>query len=203
MAQGTAVKKKEPNVKKYSNFLGTTSWTKQELDKYVEKVIDQMGKGDSDSKITIKELITLIVEQSGALYDRYNISKAQMEGIYNVGYQAFNQGNYKQAVGMFRLLFILNPLETKYVFSLGLSLEKSKQYFEAATAYMMNYHLDETNPIPYFRTGVCFLELGESIVAADMFYKTIECCGTAPEYKTIAERTKLFLSGIEAPRKKA
>jgi type III secretion system low calcium response chaperone LcrH/SycD len=181
------------------NFLGIQSLSAEKIEEMSQHILEQMGKEESNNAGTIKQILTEMIQQSGSLAERLKMPESQLEGIYNIGYQCYNQTNYKKAIGIFRLLFLLNPLETKYIFSLGLSLEKDKQFYPASTAYLLYGFLEENNPVPPFRTAICFLEMGEHLVAQIMFEKTIELCQAKEGMQALEQRAQLFLAGLKKP----
>jgi type III secretion system low calcium response chaperone LcrH/SycD len=203
--------KREPS---YNNFMGTMSVTKDELKKYVDSVTSQIGdqvdskendltpaKTDDQSyvgKLSLKEVLHQLLEHSKNLKDSYKLTTDQLEGLYSVAYHAFAQNDFQQAIGIFRLLCLLSPLEKRYAFALGLSLEKNKCFFEAATAYLFCSQIEDQNPIPFFRAAICFIELEEEQLAANFFRKTIKKCRSSEDEKHIKERSKIFLLQIRS-----
>lgn len=186
----------------HHSFLGKNIVSDEQI-QLMTKCYEDFKNGESKKNSqSVKQLIEKMVAENGTIAEKIDMKPEQLENIYNVGYQCFQQGNYKKAVGIFRLLFVMNPLETKYIFSLGLSLEKDKQIYPASTAYLLNTFLDETNPVPTFRVGVCFLEMKENIVAQAMFLKTIELCKGRENFTNIAERATLFLKGLQEEKLK-
>lgn len=183
----------------YGSFLGINNETYEGLQN-LAKTFDAYNKSEEHhpkfDAVNIKAFLHSIVKEAGTLFQHYKLTSDQMEGMYNIGYQSFQQGNFKKAIRTFRILFLLNPLETKYLFSLGLSLERNKQYFEAATAYLTHVCLDEQNPIPTFRTAICFLEIGEDVAARVILRKVIKQCGDKVQFQVIRERAELFLAGL-------
>lgn len=185
-----------------TSFLGTQPMTREQLRAQTQAILELMKTTTIDPNnqpMSVNEVVRRLVDKAGPIYKQCKMTDAQMEGMYNVGYQAFQQGNYRHAIGAFRMLFMLNPLEKKYIFSLGLSLERSKKFFEGATAYMMHAALDEANPVPIFRAAICFLEFGEPGAARIYFLKTLKLCGEDPMYVMVSNRAKLFLNGLDNP----
>lgn len=193
--QETNKNKVDPKV----NFLGVQPLSDEKIAQMSQQLIEQMGKQESQNAGTIRQILVQMLQESGSLAHRLKMPESQLEGIYNIGYQCYNQTNYKKAIGIFRLLFLLNPLETKYIFSLGLSLEKDKQFYPASTAYMLYGFLEENNPVPPFRTAICFLEMGESLVAQIMFEKCIDLCKGKEGMQALEQRAVLFLAGLRKP----
>lgn len=185
--------------KLYSNFMGLGSMTQEQLETHLSEVIKinkQTATLDSDDKVTMRELLVALADEVGTLNDIAKLPPEQKEGVYSLGYQAYNQGNYEQAIHFFRLLYMLDPLNERNLFALGLALEKSNQYFEALTAYMACSYLESENPVFYFRSGICFIELGEESSAYHMYGLTQKHCKGKKEFAVLFERAKLFSEGI-------
>lgn len=185
--------------KVYSNFMGMAAMTQEQLDEKLQEMIkinEQTSKLDGEDQITMKELLVALVDEVGTLNDVAKLPKEEKEGIYSLGYQAYSQGNYKQAIDFFRLLYMLDPLNDRNLFALGLALEKSGQFFEALTAYMACSYISSTNPVFYFRSGICFVELEEPESAYHMYGLTQKHCKGKKEFAVLFERAKLFSEGI-------
>lgn len=185
--------------KLYTNFMGTGKMTQEQLDAHLQRIIESDEKTsdlNSEEKVTMRELMVALVEEMGTLNDTAQLPPDQIEGVYNLGYQAYNQGNFEEAVNFFRLLYMLDPLNDKYIFALGLALEKQKKFFEALTAYMTCTFLKPSSPPGYFRSGICFIELQEPESAYQMFKLTQKHCAEHKELAILKERAALFAQGI-------
>lgn len=179
------------------NFMGINVGTMEELrNRHVEAI---MNMKEDDNRPTGEEVFNEMLpffKQAPSWSKLLNISDGQVEGIYNMGYQAYNQGKYEEAVSYFRVLYMLCPANEKYMFSLGLALERQRKFYEAATAYLYWSLLEQDKPLGYFRAGICFLEMEDQEAADDMFKKAIEISGDDDRYLPIKERSVLFRIGI-------
>lgn len=191
--------------KVYSNFMGMGSMNQEQLDQKLQEMIkinEQTAQLDREDQVTMRELLVALTDEVGTLNDIAKLDKEEREGIYSLGYQSYNQGNYKQAIDFFRLLYMFDPLNERNLFALGLALEKKGQFFEALTAYMACSYLNKTNPVFYFRSGICFVELQEPESAYHMYGLTQKHCKGKKEFAVLFERAKLFSEGIRKSLKK-
>lgn len=187
--------------KVYSDFVGMGSMSQEELDEHLKKMMAASASTrslDAEDQVTMRELLVALAKEVGTLNDVAKLPPEEKEGIYGLGYQAYQQGNFEQAVHFFRLLYMLDPLNDRNIFALGLALEKQKKYFEALTAYMACSYLCPDNPISYFRSGVCFTELQEPNSAYQMFLLTQSQAKGKKDFEVVAERAKLFAAGLKS-----
>src|SRR5574338_1356966 len=81
-----------------------------------------------------------------------SINDETMEAIYTQGYNLYNQGKFKEASYIFRLLMLLDFTTPKYVLGLAASAHRLKDYTNAANLYLLCAALDPTNPLPQFHS---------------------------------------------------
>lgn len=190
--------------KRYRSFLGGEGFSATDLERLIQRYRQNQASSlpskdqwdSAGSGITLDQIIEAL-RQMPSIHESLNIPKPQVEGIYNLGYQNYNQGQYDKSTQYFRLGYILDPLNEKYLFSLGLSLEKEKQYFEAASAYLLWSQMQVESPLGDFRAAVCFMELGDKRAAESIFRTAAEKCGTEARYEPVLQRTELYLEGLK------
>jgi tetratricopeptide (TPR) repeat protein len=171
--------------KVYQDFMGNLSMSQAELEDYFKSL--QPLSNSSEQTATIKEVLTGYAEYSSQQSTRPKFSSKELDSIYTLAYQTYTLKHYKQAIGILRMLFTLNPLNLSYSYYLGLALEKSGKFFEASTAFLLNSELDETNPNPLFKAALCFIQMGEKSSADQMFKKALKRCGNGKEQLVLKE----------------
>ncbi|WP_108623884.1 tetratricopeptide repeat protein [Candidatus Similichlamydia epinepheli] len=180
-------------TEQYRTFLGGAGIDKGVL----EKLIRSSGtKVSSDEAPSLSDLIG-VIRALPPLYESIDLSEEKVESIYALGYQAYEQARYDDAVKYFRLAYLLDVRKEKYLFSLGLALEKNEQFFEATTAYQFWASFHPELPFGHFRTGICFLELNDNISAKSFFDKTLKLSKGRDDLTSIYERALLYVSGLE------
>ncbi len=191
--------------KRYRSFLGGEGFSASDLERLIQRYRENQAselpeKGEWEKPgpgITLEQILDAL-RQMPSIHESINIPKSQVEGIYNLGYQNYNQGQYDKATQYFRLGYILDPLNEKYLFSLGLSLEKERQFFEAASAYLLWSQMQVHSPLGDFRAAVCFMELGDKRAAQSILRAAVEKCGTEARFEPVLQRAMLYLEGLSA-----
>src|SRR5260221_14564233 len=82
-----------------------------------------------------------------------------MEEIYTQAYNLYNQGRYKEASYIFRMLMMLDFTTPKYILGLAASLHRMKDYQNASNLYMLCAALDPKNPMPHYHSADCYLQI--------------------------------------------
>lgn len=203
MATDTTPSKELPTAaeKRYRSFLGGEGFSNSDLerliDRYRKNQVETFDKQSADKSDSISQSDILQTLRSlPSIHETLDIPRPQVEGIYNLGYQNYNQGRYEKSIHYFRLAYILDPLNEKYLFSLGLSLEKDRQFFEAASAYLLWSQLQPTSPLGDFRAAVCFIEMGDKRAAESIFQSAANKCGDEKRFEPVLQRTRLYLEGL-------
>ena len=115
-----------------------------------------------------------------------------MEAMYAQGYNLYNQGKYKEASYVFRLLMLLDYLTPKYVLGLAACLHRLKDYKSAANIYLLCGTLDAHNPLPHYHAADCYIQLGLTPLAIFSLDMAQTAAGDQPQYSVIKERAKLM-----------
>lgn len=190
--------------KRYRSFLGGEGFSTSDLERLIQRYRQAQATSLEDQKdlksngnISLSQVLQAL-RSMPSIHTSLNIPKPQVEGIYNLGYQNYNQGQYEKSIHYFRLAYILDPLNEKYLFSLGLSLEKERLYFEAASAYLLWSQMQAGSPLGDFRAAVCFMELGDKRAAASIFRAAVEKCGEDARFEPVQQRALLYLEGMNS-----
>ncbi|RDB31315.1 tetratricopeptide repeat protein [Candidatus Similichlamydia laticola] len=185
-------KKKQSTKNQYSSFLGGEGIDAVTLEKFFQSASAQK----TTNAPSLKELIG-VIQTLPPLYESVDLSQEKVESIYALGYQAYEQGRYEDAIKHFRLAYMLDSRNDKYLFSLGLALEKNKDFFQATTAYQFWSSFHPESPFGHFRTGICFLEMEDIASAKSFFQESLSLSKVNNDFSPIYERTLLYISGLE------
>jgi type III secretion system low calcium response chaperone LcrH/SycD len=96
----------------------------------------------------MKELIDT-VEESDVL------SNTAAEQFYSFAFAQYQCGDLKKATDAFHVLCARRPLEARFWFGLGATLQEDKCYEGALRAWAMTALLDRDNPYPHFHAAEC------------------------------------------------
>jgi type III secretion system low calcium response chaperone LcrH/SycD len=119
-----------------------------------------------------------------------------MEAIYGQGYNLYNQGRYKEASYIFRLLMLLDYMTPKYILGLAACLHRLKDYKTATNVYLLCGTIDATNPLPHYHAADCYIQLGIPLLATFSLGLAIKAAGDQPQYSIVKERATLMREAL-------
>jgi type III secretion system low calcium response chaperone LcrH/SycD len=90
----------------------------------------------------------------------------ELEQFYAYGFAQYDAGNWGEAADVFRVLCTRRPLETRFWFGLGATLQEAKSYLEALQAWAMAALLSPDDPFPHFHAAECYFSLDDRTEAA-------------------------------------
>ncbi len=120
-----------------------------------------------------------------------------LEGLYAQAYHLYNTGNFADAIPIFRMLILLNSMEFKYVLGLAACHHLLKEYENAIKIYTVCSVLDPNDPLPYYHSSDCFIQLQDFFSALVALEMTLKKVGDRKEFAQIKERALLSLEGIK------
>lgn len=164
----------------------TTEGAGEEIKKGVETFIDQVFKKGQTPK------------------DALGLSDAQIEGLYAQAYRLFNNGKYKDAKAIFRIMIALNALDPRYTMGLAACCHMMQEYELAVPMYLMSFEQDKKNPLPLYHASDCFLKKGDVESAIFVLTQAVDACGDREDLAVIKDRSQmmlqsLYLQAAEAP----
>lgn len=163
----------------------------------INKAIDNMGDDHPpEVKEQVRKLSQEIWMENKKPYQAMGLSGNMMEGMYGLAYRLYSLGKYDEAVQMFRLLIIMNPMEPKYLLGVAACYHMMKQYDQASSSYMLCSIVNPLDPVPYFHASDCFLELGKLPMAKTSLELCIKRCEGNSDFDLIKNRAEVALQGI-------
>jgi type III secretion system low calcium response chaperone LcrH/SycD len=91
--------------------------------------------------------------------DSEPLVESDVEKFYAYAYAHYTSGNWSEAADVFRLLCTRRPLEAKFWFGLGATLQESSSYNDALHAWAMCALLKKEDPYPHFHAAECYFSL--------------------------------------------
>jgi type III secretion system low calcium response chaperone LcrH/SycD len=158
------------------------------VDKAAEKV--KGSKEEAFKKNTNAQIPTTVKDMLG-------ISEESIESLYSQAYLLYNTGRYRDAIQVFRLLTMLNPMESKYTMGLAASLHMLKEYKGSAAMYTLVSILDPENPIPHYHASDCYIQMGDKLSSLAMLEMAIKKSGSKVEFSALKKRAEITLDAIK------
>lgn len=136
----------------------------------------------------IPETISRALFQGHSLGDVLCLKKSHEESIYGAGYRLYESGNIRDSVKVFRFLGLLDPLNKKYLFALGVCEKALGQYRAAIDLFSLSALLDINDQRSFFQIGQCYLSLKELDKAHSAFRTVIHFEGKHSECNSDLKR---------------
>lgn len=129
--------------------------------------------------------------------DIFGLDNNILENIYAQAYRLYNTGKYTEASHLFRILIMMNATEQKYMLGLAACFHMLKEYDNALNSYTLCSALDPKNPLPYYHSSDCYIQLKDNLSAMLSLEMTIAHAGDKPEYAKMKERAILSLQSLK------
>lgn len=165
--------------------------------KVSQKISEATRLAGTPAKETIAALLTEAMNKGIMPKHALHLGDETMEAIYGQGYNLYNQGRYKEASYIFRLLMLLDYMTPKYMLGLAASLHRMKEYTTAANVYLLCGTIDAGNPLPHYHAADCYMQLNLPVMAIFSLDLAISSAGNQPQYAIIKERAKLMRDALD------
>jgi type III secretion system low calcium response chaperone LcrH/SycD len=180
-------------LSKEENMKGSRG-TKGQMKK---EAMNLSGENKQEVENSFDELTEKIFRKGMLPKDAMGINSNMLEGIYAQAYRLYNTGKYIEAAHLFRMLILLSSTESKYVLGLAACLHMLKEYKNAIQTYTMCTVLDPQNPIPYYHSSDCFIQMKDYLSAMVCLELAVQKSANKPEYSKLKERALLSLESIK------
>lgn len=162
-----------------------------------KEAADMSEEGRQPLESSFAELANNMFKHGMLPKDALGINPNFFEGIYAQAYRLYNTGKYAEAIHLFRMLILVNSTESKYVLGLAACFHMLKEYKNAIQLYTMCSVLDTQNPIPYYHSSDCFIQLKDYLSAMISLEMAIQKAGNRPEYTKLKERALLSFESLK------
>ena len=143
----------------------------------IEEIIDAVNQG-----ITLKEI--------------HGISEEQMDGLYNLAYELYNQGRLDEAEKFFKFLCIYDFYSVDFLMGLAAVYQLKELYQKASDIYAVAFAQSDLDYRPMLYLGQCQLALGKLGRAGQCFKSVIDHTNdealrlTAEAYLSVLRKTR-------------
>jgi type III secretion system low calcium response chaperone LcrH/SycD len=157
-------------------------YSKEEKEKVLNKLIKGFEKG-----LLVKHIL--------------KFPDSVIESMYSTAYNLYNLGQYEKAQKLFQQLIMLDYTDFRFSFSLAATMHMLKDYEAAIKYYMQCYILERKNPVPYYQSIDCHIQLGELEGAQFAIEQCIKICGKQKAFAPLKEQCKLLKKGLDKQMK--
>lgn len=121
----------------------------------------------------------------------------EMEAVYTLGFNYYNQGKFEEAMRLFGFLLMHDQMERRYYKAFGSCQHMLKKYTEAIRNYSMASLFDLSDPEPTFHTAECMIALGMKQEAKEALDLVVRQTAKRPEYAAMNERSAAMLKILD------
>ncbi len=170
---------------------------KPDPDQYMQEAIAKIGEKHSKGIQSGVESIMENVKKGMLPKNALGITDQTAEKMYSQAYQMYNQGKYEEAKRVFATLVLLDVTDGRYAFGLGASAHMMKDFDTAVSWYLKASLFDPDNPVPYYHTSDCYLQLNDPISALTALFCAVEKAGSKPEYSILKQRCEIIIETLK------
>lgn len=127
-------------------------------------VAEFLAETGLDSDPIIKEMM-----EGQTAAQAMGLTRDELEVLYAAGFNQLNAGEFATAREAFTYLCMIDSLEAKNYYCLGMAHQLEGAPEKAAPVFINFLALDATNPHGYLRYGECLMAQGERSEALDAF----------------------------------
>lgn len=167
-------------------------------DKTNEKVWQEAEKDSDGLGKALDQYISKVFKEGSSPQDALGLDKSILDSVYAQAYRLYNTGKYEEAIQQFRILIMMNSMETKYILALAACFHMIKDYPNAIQTYTMYSVLDPENPLPHYHTSDCFIQLKDYLSAMISLELAISRAEGKEQYSKIKERALLGLESLKS-----
>ncbi|PRC93868.1 type III secretion system translocator chaperone SicA [Solimicrobium silvestre] len=138
------------------------------------KGICGMSHQDEETAEQDLEVILDAVNQGVTLKEIHGISDEQMDGLYSLAYDFYNQGRLDEAEKFFRFLCIYDFYCVDFLMGLAAVYQLKEMYQKAADIYAIAFAQGDADYRPMLYSGQCQLAMGKSGKAKQCFKVVVE-----------------------------
>lgn len=155
------------------------------------------SQNPDEVKTALEGIKHKVLQEGKSPREAMGLSEPMMEGIYGYGYRLYNTGKYLQAIQLFRLLVMLDPTSTKYLFGLAAAYHMNKDWLTAGMCYSLTSLIDPKSPLPFFHASDCYYRIQDLNMAKQCLESCLRACQGHPENEIIQQRAQFMLQQLQ------
>lgn len=121
----------------------------------------QQTQADAKLAAVAQELAGFMLDDGGTLAQVYGLQDQELEAVYALGFNFYNQARWLDALKVFSFLVAHNHFERRYQVARAACLQMLKQYDEALKAYVIAHVMDITDPLVALHIAECLIAQGK------------------------------------------
>ena len=145
----------------------------------------------------LQEVVQQFLNKGQTLRVLKGLSSEEMEAVYTVAYNYFQNGRYDEAEKMFRFLCFFDHLSQKYWLGLGACRKAKRDFARAIDAFGLAGILDLHDPRAAIQSAECHIQLGDRDKALSALRAIVEFTSEDSPHAAIRKRAELMLDVLQ------
>lgn len=116
----------------------------------------------------------------------------QIEILYSIAHSVYEQGKIEIASGMFQLLLIYRPVDSKILTALGICKKRLENFDDAINIFSLLFFLDPANLNSVQHLAECLAARGSTNEALEILNKLIKFSEEKKQFKTVNSRASIL-----------
>jgi type III secretion system low calcium response chaperone LcrH/SycD len=135
---------------------------------------------------------------AAALAVNSRFKDSEVEGLYALGRNFFEQGHYGRALHLLSTAALYRPTESRYMMALGICQKLLTHHDRAVQAFALVSLLEPDNPEPGLHVAECLLATGRRAQGLQLLETVLECVDLADgEHEAVGRRAEALLNLLE------
>ncbi|WP_431689442.1 SycD/LcrH family type III secretion system chaperone [Hahella sp. NBU794] len=156
-----------------------------------------MTQPDTLTDADIPALLEQILQGGGALAIARGITQAEIEAIYTISYNLYQQRKFEPSEKTFAFLCLYSHLDVRFWTGLGACRESLGKYAEAIEAYSYSALLQHDNPMPPLQAAKCYLALNNRRQARNGLTAALHWSKGRPQHQATYNKAQELLGAID------
>ena len=163
-------------------------------------MVDQDAQGINFTRIDDETLQALLEAalKGATVAQLADMSPETLEGLYALGYNLYNSGNYQDAETVFRALCLYDHHSYKYWMGFAGCLQARGEYKTAIDAYSLaGIAKTLEDPQPFLFGAICYLKMNDRDNAKGALLGILDLCADDLRHATCKARAQEMLNLLE------
>lgn len=167
-----------------------TAQTSQAMSAPPAAASQQSGQGDAPRTAAV-------LAAGGALSDVLGLGPSDLEAIYGLAFNFYEQGKYEEAERAFEVLCFSDHRQPRHWMGLGAARQLRKDYQGAVLAYSMVAESGGTDPMAPLHAAECYLALGMPEEAISGLEAALAWAENAKDPAMVIARVEVMIEALD------
>ena len=144
----------------------------------------------------LADIVTNVLQGKTLMKTELGLDSNDIEAIYAVTYNVYTSGKYQEAMKLFGVLSLLDPMDYRFVFGGASCLQMMGEYPTASLYFQLAGGLDTENPAPMLHTAECLLAIKDRDGAKAALKQAMERAGTKPDWSAMRQKAEVMFENL-------